>query len=565
MIDRASGLLLAVIGLAVVGVLIVMGVDLVRASRVGPRWKRRLLGAGLGLFSALGLVSILPAAAASAPPAPAVSLDRDMKDFGIRLDELELLLKNETASREAVGQAISRVEKGLDVLAAKQAKEEGDEESISGPLEYLRAKGNRLIAQARERLDAKAAALTDTEEWKHLAVTWKDAEAVATFQRGLYPFDAVGKQRLADALVQASLEAGQLARRKLLTAEEADWLKLDLKAMADATEGVRTKDLAGATCYMIGPLGLYWDERERLETRMPLLEKLEKSDIVRPEVLARVMAMVERDISGLSERSAEGVYPAGDEEDPAVYKAAAGHTRKILERLGQSGGAFERSPDWARALAVWQGVRWTPCKTMEEYVKRLLDGWDDQYMKLAEARVALTRLMLRGIITETERWLLLTNSHRVLDAWRAASAANWEKLRAAEPAPKPAPETDLFGGPGPSLPPRDPGADLASDTLGRMEWALPFLKKLPADTTRQKVVIDEIVRGMESDLEVVARPASRKALEEWPPDYGLAKPPEGEPAPKKQPGLGPQLVRDIKAALEDVRKLLTDKSVEKGS
>ena len=47
--------LLGVAGLLLVAMLIVLGVDLVRASRSGPRWKRMLITASLAVLAAIGV------------------------------------------------------------------------------------------------------------------------------------------------------------------------------------------------------------------------------------------------------------------------------------------------------------------------------------------------------------------------------------------------------------------------------------------------------------------------------------------------------------------------------
>jgi hypothetical protein len=54
MTARAMSITLVVAGFAVALLLAILGVDLIRACRTGPQWKRRLIGAGLVLLMALG-------------------------------------------------------------------------------------------------------------------------------------------------------------------------------------------------------------------------------------------------------------------------------------------------------------------------------------------------------------------------------------------------------------------------------------------------------------------------------------------------------------------------------
>jgi len=55
--QRVTGLFYGLLGLAAVAGLFLAGLNVYRAAGRGPQWKRRLLGAGLALLAALGLVS----------------------------------------------------------------------------------------------------------------------------------------------------------------------------------------------------------------------------------------------------------------------------------------------------------------------------------------------------------------------------------------------------------------------------------------------------------------------------------------------------------------------------
>ncbi len=55
--QRTINLLAALFGLAAVAAIVIMGYDIQLAARTGPRWKRRLVGAGLALLAAFGQIS----------------------------------------------------------------------------------------------------------------------------------------------------------------------------------------------------------------------------------------------------------------------------------------------------------------------------------------------------------------------------------------------------------------------------------------------------------------------------------------------------------------------------
>jgi len=67
--QRTLDLAIALLGILLVAALVVLGIDIYRAAASGPRWRRRLLGGGLALLTALGL----PACQGSGGTAPAAN------------------------------------------------------------------------------------------------------------------------------------------------------------------------------------------------------------------------------------------------------------------------------------------------------------------------------------------------------------------------------------------------------------------------------------------------------------------------------------------------------------
>jgi hypothetical protein len=74
MSDRLLNIVLAIAGVLVVAAIAVLGYDAYRAARTGPRWRRRLVGAGLMLLAALGIPGC-----SSAAEAPAGQSEPDSK------------------------------------------------------------------------------------------------------------------------------------------------------------------------------------------------------------------------------------------------------------------------------------------------------------------------------------------------------------------------------------------------------------------------------------------------------------------------------------------------------
>jgi hypothetical protein len=83
MAARAMSIVLVVAGFAVALLLAILGVDLVRACRTGPRWKRRLIGAGLVLLMAMGFSPAGGCSATGEESTPAASAAPAASDKGL--------------------------------------------------------------------------------------------------------------------------------------------------------------------------------------------------------------------------------------------------------------------------------------------------------------------------------------------------------------------------------------------------------------------------------------------------------------------------------------------------
>ena len=82
--QRAAGLVIALLGVLALAILLLVGADVYRAARGGPRWKRRLLGAGLLVLASLGF---LPATSAAAEEKPKAVAPADEAGPHVNLDQ----------------------------------------------------------------------------------------------------------------------------------------------------------------------------------------------------------------------------------------------------------------------------------------------------------------------------------------------------------------------------------------------------------------------------------------------------------------------------------------------
>lgn len=126
--QRTVNLLLSMLGLTIVAVLALMGMDIVRAAKTGPQWKRRLVGAGLAMLALFGVPAY--AQTADAPPpvtreAEPVSKDlSDSTDWKVITDAWATAMplaesgKGTEVQREAADKQLNVAKEAVKRLAA---------------------------------------------------------------------------------------------------------------------------------------------------------------------------------------------------------------------------------------------------------------------------------------------------------------------------------------------------------------------------------------------------------------------------------------------------------------
>jgi hypothetical protein len=149
----------AVLGMLAASAALLVGLDVCRAARRGPRWKRRLLSAGLAVLVALGIASCdrkpdsgvimcyMPM------PAPAVmSLSR----LEAQLTVLDKLTAEERLDRAVVEKVLASIEGDLKTLS--------DPDELAGLPESERVRARAMVAGAREKVKAVRARLEEPKK-----------------------------------------------------------------------------------------------------------------------------------------------------------------------------------------------------------------------------------------------------------------------------------------------------------------------------------------------------------------------------------------------------------------
>jgi hypothetical protein len=413
MTQRALGLLASLMGMAVVVMLVLLGIDAWQAARTGPRWKRRLVSAGLILLAMLGVAGCDTQADPPKDPAPETKAGRraelhetfaweqlttiwrnaaevssgkrgaypfnqagktkmlaDLKqateivdklqtqglltqaESGLLKKELLALTKGVNAKRPtemkratcyepmwippAAELSAKRLTERLPLLKqmaeAKTVKAavlekvigtvRADIATLRDPekMKQLNDKTNCTPAQARktlkeaeevlEKIEAKlhkpAVDLPMTKEWQQMTTVCHEASEVSSGRRGPYPFDKAGKQELLADIKTASKNIALLHSKGILGESEAGLLQSDLEDLTHGVQAKRVKLPKGQrmTCYRMAFTPPAQKSLADLTKRLPMLEKMATSKTINPEVAAKVLESIEKDIAVLTDPKA---------------------------------------------------------------------------------------------------------------------------------------------------------------------------------------------------------------------------------------------------------------------
>jgi hypothetical protein len=236
--QRAISLTLTLIGLAAVLGLLLLRLNPERAAQTGPRWKRRLVALGLVLLTGIGFAGCE---------------------------------KKSTSSGESVPVNHAPVRNAASVTPA--------------------VPGNTAPAIVAD--------LAKTAQWQQVSAAWREAADIGAGKRGDYPFNLAGKKKLLAKLEQARKNIAQLQAIKLLSEPEAGLLAADLTELTAQVNSKRPEEERYTTCYdmmMVIPARV---SMERLAQRLPLLTKMSAQDAISPEVVAKVVGGIEKDIAVL--------------------------------------------------------------------------------------------------------------------------------------------------------------------------------------------------------------------------------------------------------------------------
>jgi len=334
--QKTLNLALALIGACIVTVLLLLGIDAWRSAGAGPKWKRRLVAAGLALLATLGV--------------PGCG--------------------------------------------------EGDDGATGGSSEI--GCYTPISLETMQRV-----AFRKTTEWTQLLLTWREAEEVASGKRGAYPFDKAGKRALLNAIQEAGRGLDTLASTEKLNETEVKLLQLELARLTEGVQAKRPTEMKMATCYEPMVMRPAHDSMKRLEARLPLLRSLAASRSFKPEVAAKALTTIEKDIATLSDEK----KTAGLSEQERVQAAALGaEAAQILQSLKPLGpqSELQRSEDWQTVSATWTFA--SPLATSRKSTTAQRKELDE---RLKASQASLERLVRMGLLAAEEATLLIAETANI--------------------------------------------------------------------------------------------------------------------------------------------------------
>jgi len=340
---RAVYLGVGVLGVVVVLLLLFFRADLRRHCVVGPRWKRRLVSAGLMLLGATGFGADL-GCTKKAQPGPTPN------------DKIE--------------------------------QPAPDEKPEVTPVEKPKPKPQ-----------------AETEPWKSIEQTTSAAREVAAGKKGQYPFDRVGRKKMIAALDDAIKQVGALATDGKINKGEAGLWQEDLKLLRSRVWEFRPTEMKTASCYEPMPMIIPAKQSlERIQARLPLLGKMVEADKLHPGVARKVLVQIDKDLAVLS--SAAELKKLRTDKDRKLAKKYAkaaqmlvGWVRGALAGKLSPGAVKGQDPRWARVAGAWAALEASIKKSTK--AEREVAG-----QKLEAAMAAVDELLEEGKLSKTAAQLL---------------------------------------------------------------------------------------------------------------------------------------------------------------
>jgi len=328
--------------------------------------------------------------------------------------------------------------------------------------------------------------LQSSAEWKALSATWREASLVASGARGGYPFTEEQRQKLLKDLEDAPAQIKSLQSAGLLDETEAGLLRQDLPRLLGEVQRFRPRGMEMATCYR--PMNVAPAAAANLAQQLPLLEKLAAAQVLRPQVIARVLETAERDLVALSDAGYLARYTElGDRANAqAVRDKARLHVEKIREALRKQSGSLDDSTQWKKIVEAWKTAG-----AMGNSSKTTTRQREDAKKALEEAVEAARDLGDRGLLEPAEAELLANDAPNLIRAMYYLPPADNTVVCHGAPAP----------------------LNYPALSLERLSRQLPLLRKAAQGGHLHRGVIEKVLPLIEQDVAALSAESALKSLE----------------------------------------------------
>jgi len=328
---------LGIAALVIVALMVMFGADLIRASRTGPRWKRRMIVASLAILTAIGVNVAVREASARRPRGPTCYKPMILMPPGATLPGRMAALKKLGVMEKIKSDVLKK-------LAAQIRADIFSYESVIIPrlpaVLDVQHRARKTAADARAwlvaadmRLAVGDKPLADVPVWRGLMKNWRAAEEAASGRKGRYPFDAKTKKALLAALSAAPGELDALATAGYLAATEAGLLKAALETLPARVQRMRPVELRNATCYEAMVI-VKRDPLVAMLARMPLLEKVAQERKLHPAAVKKIAEVVEAQAAKLTdEKYLKSLSPNSRATAGNVVKAARAAIKKLTDAV----------------------------------------------------------------------------------------------------------------------------------------------------------------------------------------------------------------------------------------
>jgi hypothetical protein len=330
------------------------------------------------------------------------------------------LLEGDRASVFIVGQADSGND-GSDPDRASGGEEpevwvddRGRPKKVIDKMLAVRAGGRAELKKIRDKSTVNEKSLAQTPQWRALSEVWREAQSATSWDSYMRTSTNFGEHRLIGRLENTLWDIEALRRAELLSEAEAGLLRADVELFIEGVAVNETWENGVSTCYDAGypTFPIYPEQWTNLDKRIPLLTKLADSPKLRPEVVAKILYVVQKDVS-ISDASRYNtiVDKAKQAEIKRMVKAAQALINKMRKRMRADDVTLAQNAEW-RSIKQACSLAANAVETGTDFRKRkeIQDALD-------QASVDVYLLFAQGLLDGREAVLvntLITNARQRL-------------------------------------------------------------------------------------------------------------------------------------------------------